>query len=65
MVAGDARLGKKSAQNLQAAFDGARVAAFASEQAEENFGMQVLADFVDDADVFEQRFRFVAGERVG
>ena len=54
---------QKSAQNFQAAFDRPRVAALAPQQAQQKFGMQILADFVDHANILQQRLRFVAGKR--
>ena len=63
LVVGDSCLRQKSAKNLKAAFNRSGVAALASQQAQQNFSMQVLADLVDDADILQQRLGFVTGER--
>src|ERR1035438_3047275 len=65
LVARDAGLGEKSAQNFEPAFDGSSSAAFASQQAQQNFRVQVLAHLVDDAHIFYQRLGFVTGEGDG
>jgi len=57
----DSSLSQKSFENFEAGFDGASGAVFASEQAQQNFGVQILAHFVDDADILQQGLRFVSG----
>ncbi len=52
-------------ENFEARFNGSGVAVFAPQQAEQNFGMEVLADFVDDANILQQRLRFITGKRNG
>src|SRR5208282_2490505 len=63
LVARDPGLSQKSAENLEAAFNRTGVAALASQKAQQDFGMKVLADFVDYANILQQRLRFVTGER--
>src|ERR1035438_3208323 len=65
LVARDAGLSEKSAQHFESAFDGAGGAPLASQQAEQNFSVQVLAYLVHDAHVFYQRLGLVAGKRDG
>src|ERR1700690_2765971 len=63
LVARDAGLSEKSAQNFESAFDGSSSASLASQQAQQNFRVQVLAYLVDYAHIFYQRLGFVTGQR--
>ena len=58
LVVRDSRLSQESAENFEAAFNGSRISALASEEAQQNFGVQVLADLVDYANILQQRLRF-------
>src|SRR5208337_5240094 len=49
----------------QPTFDRSRIAALASQQTQQNFSMEVLTDFIDYADILQQRLGFVTGERNG
>src|SRR5438552_6013372 len=62
MIRGDASLIQKTTQNLEAAFDCAGSALFASQEAEKDFGMQILADFIDYSHVLDERLRLVTGQ---
>ncbi len=62
LIARDAGLVEKSAQHFESAFDRARGALFAAQQAQQDFRVQVLADFVDDPHIFNQRPRLIAGQ---
>src|SRR5260221_10774804 len=65
LFVGDSCLSQKSTENLKAAFNGSGVAALASQKTQQDFGMQVLADFVDHADILQQWLGFITGERDG
>src|ERR1039458_3296602 len=65
LVIRDAGLSEKSAQNFESAFDGSSSATLASQQAQQNFRVQVLAHLVDYAYIFYQRLGFVTGQRDG
>src|SRR5260221_11254336 len=65
LFVGNSWLSQKTAKNPEAPFYRSGGATLASQKTQQDFGMQVLADFVDDADILQQRFRFVTGERDG
>ena len=60
-----AGLGKKSAQYFESAGHRAAGAFLASQQAQQHFGMKILAHLVDDADIHAERRRIVLGEDHG
>jgi len=62
LIRRDASLIQKTTQNLEAAFDRAGGALLPSQQAEKDFGMQILADFIDYPHVLDERLRLVAGQ---
>ena len=62
MIACDPGLVQKSPQHFEAAFDRPGSAFFAAQQAQQNFRMQILADFVDDPHILNQRLGLIAGQ---
>src|SRR5258708_36457992 len=65
LFVGNSCLSQKTAKNLEAAFYRSGGATLASQKAQQDFGMKVLADFVDHANILHQWLGFVAGERDG
>ncbi len=62
LVAGNSGLVQKSAQDFEAAFDRPGRPFFPAQQAQQNFGVQILADFVDDPHILDERFGLVTGQ---
>ena len=62
LIGRNAGLVQESAHHFQPAFDRAGGSFFAAEQAQQNFGVQILADFVDDPHIFNQGFGLVTGQ---
>ena len=62
LVARDSRLVQESAQHFEPAFDRPRRPLFPAQQAQQNFRMQILADFVDDPHILDQGLGLVAGQ---
>src|SRR5258708_15668182 len=65
LFVGNSCLSQKTAKNLEAPFYRSGGATLASQKAQQDFGMQVLADFVDHANILQQWLGFVTGERDG
>src|SRR5258708_15809954 len=65
LFVGNSCLSQKTAKNLEAPFYRSGGATLASQKAQQDFGMQVLADFVDHADILQQWLGFITGERDG